>query len=153
MAAALAAAIPTILESAPAVINAALTAKNIISKYAPAAKKVANLFFKSHSKSPSHLLSKLKEDPAGAINKVSEFVASPEAAEVFQDAQRLVGLAKTTAKQVRGVGKQSMTPSPNAGMSLTKKQLKQFEQFQALQKILGGKKAPMSYHQLLEMFK
>lgn len=100
-----AAAIPALIEAAPAIINGAMMAKGIISKYAPTAKKVAGMLFKAHKKSPSNLLSKLRglkaTDIAKGVGAVNKFIQSGKINEVMNDVSQLQNIGNSTLSSVR----------------------------------------------------
>lgn len=86
------AAIPAIMEALPTVLSGVSLAHNVISKYAPSVKKVSSFLFKAHSKSPSHLLNKIRNirpgDVIGGIKKIGSFIGSGKA---LNKAQEIAG--------------------------------------------------------------
>lgn len=142
-----AAAIPALIAAAPQIIDGIGQAKDIITKYAPTAKRVVNMLFKSHSKSPSHLLSKIMENPAQSIATAANFLQSDQAAELMKDAKSLGTIATTSHRAYKKARANDAT--------MSKDQIRQ--QIMQLQSMLGpstrSKVIPRGYHNLLEELK
>lgn len=165
-----AAAIPALIEAAPTIISGAMAAKNIISKYAPTAKKIAGMLFKSRSKSPSSLLKEIQNakvsDIQSGMSKVGSLLQSEEAAKLAEDAGQLVDLASSAYKGVSKARKalKSRTRVNEEGddtQPIRRKKKNplqnQTPQIQQLLQLLSNpnfqKKIPPSFHTLLEQLK